>query len=97
MCTISRRAITRARAMIRVRAFKRKIIVRNFAIAAVIAGIGFVDAVARPNAIRSSARAIWLYVNVIQTYAPHAVLINSMWPKSPVKMSVFSVACTSIC
>lgn len=96
MCTIFHHAITRVHVMIHVHAFKRKIIVRNFVIVAVIAAIGSVDAVARHNAIQNNVHAIWLCVNVIQICVHHAVQINLMYRKLHVKMLVFNVAYTSI-
>lgn len=82
--------------MIHVHASKRKIIVRNSVIVAVIVGIDSVGAVARHNAIQSNVHAIWRYVNVIQIYVHHAVLINLMWQKLHVKMLAFNVAYTNI-
>lgn len=96
MCTIFHRAITKVHVMIHVHAFKRKTIVRNFAIVVVIVGIDSVDAVARHNAIQNNVHAIWRYVNVIQIYVHHAVLINLMWRKLHVKMLVCNVAYTNI-
>lgn len=81
MCSTSRRATTKDRAMKSARACEHKTTVRNSVIAAVIVKIDFRVVDAKRNVIPSNAHAIWLSVNAIQIYVRHVVLINSIWPE----------------
>ena len=76
-------------------ALKHKISVRNIANAAVNAKIVFQVAVVRHNVIPNSALAILLYVNVILIFVKLVGLINLMYNKFRVKMSVFKEECVS--
>lgn len=77
MCTISHHAIMPVLVINLVHVFKLRTFARNSVIAVVIARIGSLDAVARLSVIRSSARAIWRYVNVILICVRRAERISS--------------------